>query len=1053
MMNDDPRTQSEQSCGAASRDRSLLHAKMQALDCLATHYALLSGTAFYQAVCRHLAEALELDMVCVGRLEPGGETVAVVAGWAFGQPLASYSYRLEGTPCAEVVGWATCIHPAGVASRFPDDPELAANGIESYCGVPLFARDGSALGLIVGLGRRPLRDCGYVCALIELFDDRVSAEMQRERAEAALTRRVAFERLVSGVASELILACPEQLDAVLIQALGEIGEFAAADRVYVFQMTVDGGAVDNTHEWCAPGIEPQRESLQGIPFDDRLMFSRRMRRFEIVDIPRVEDLADEDGLDRKILAAQSIQSLLAVPMAAEGRLIGFIGLDSVRTARVWSDEEKTLLTLAGNAITGVLERKRAHDTLRDSEARYRLVVESVKEVIFQTDAGGCWTFLNSAWADVTGHRVGMTLGTRFLDYVHPDDREQHRAWFERLIRREAEACCLVVRYLRIGGGFCWVEVNARSIADTGGSIVGISGTLNDVTAQKEHESQLEYIAHYDALTGLPNRVLLHDRLQRSMVQARRRGQQLAVAYIDLDGFKAINDVHGHRVGDQLLTVLATRMKAVLREGDSVSRLGGDEFVAVLVDLADLEAGLHLIQRLLSAVAQSVPAGGRVLKVSASIGLTLYPQSEEVDADQLLRQADLAMYQAKLAGKNRYHIFDTAQDRCQRGRHESLARIRQGLEAGEFMLLYQPKVNMRTGLLSGLEALIRWRHPEQGELEPASFLPVLEDHPLSVELGEWVIENALEQIGRWKRAGFEVQVSVNISARHLQSPDFMARLQSMLIAHPELGAGSLELEVLETSALESMSQVSRIVEECAGIGVSFALDDFGTGYSSLAYLKRLPAAKLKVDQLFVRNMLDDPDDLAILEAILGLAHAFRREVIAEGVESVQHGKLLLQLGCELGQGYGISRPLAGDAVPLWAAAWSLPVAWRDRHPVEHDYAMLLRAQVEQRAMMNRLAAWVADDSCTPPPPVFRDGRLLQWLERLQVGSGGRGGHEIADQCRLLYARVGALLECHWRQDRAGMVRALDLARRQLRTVHARIQRLVDARRGGAEWGPN
>jgi len=244
-------------------------------------------------------------------------------------------------------------------------------------------------------------------------------------------------------------------------------------------------------------------------------------------------------------------------------------------------------------------------------------------------------------------------------------------------------------------------------------------------------------------------------------------------------------------------------------------------------------------------------------VSASIGLTLYPQDDAVDPDQLLRQADQAMYEAKLLGKNRVHLFDTEHDRTLRGRHESLAAIRRALESDELRLLYQPKVNMASGEVVGVEALVRWAHPERGLLEPAVFLPVVEEHALAIELGDWVIEAALAQLTRWQAQGFELPVSVNISARHLQAPDFMLRLHAALARHPGVGADKLEFEVLETSALESITQVSRIVEACAAIGVRFALDDFGTGFSSLGYLKRLPATRLKIDQVFVRGMLDRP----------------------------------------------------------------------------------------------------------------------------------------------------------------------------------------------------
>jgi diguanylate cyclase (GGDEF)-like protein len=413
---------------------------------------------------------------------------------------------------------------------------------------------------------------------------------------------------------------------------------------------------------------------------------------------------------------------------------------------------------------------------------------------------------------------------------------------------------------------------------------------------------------------------------QAIAQAQRRQQQLAVTYLDLDGFKAINDHHGHETGDQVLITLAKRMKEVLREGDTLARLGGDEFVAVLIDLEDTSASVPLLDRLLVAAALPVQVGDLSLQVSASLGVTFYPQTQDIEADQLLRQADQAMYQAKVAGKNRYHIFDAAQDSSIRGHHESLERIRLALAQGEFVLHYQPKVNMHSGQVIGAEALIRWQHPEKGLLAPAVFLPVIEDHPLAVDVGEWVIETALAQIESWHLAGLKLPVSVNIGARQLQQSDFVERLQAILAAHPRVHPGSIELEVLETSALADMAQVSRVIEQCNEIGVKFALDDFGTGYSSLTYLKRLRVALLKIDQSFVRDMLDDADDLAILQGVISLAAAFKRNVIAEGVETVEHGTALLLLGCELGQGYGIARPMPPGQLPEWAAAWKPDTAW-------------------------------------------------------------------------------------------------------------------------------
>ncbi|MBT3065554.1 EAL domain-containing protein [Rhodoferax sp. U11-2br] len=475
----------------------------------------------------------------------------------------------------------------------------------------------------------------------------------------------------------------------------------------------------------------------------------------------------------------------------------------------------------------------------------------------------------------------------------------------------------------------WALCSAFPLRDAEQNLLQVVVTFTDITDRKLQQSQLEHIAHFDALTNLPNRVLLADRLQLAMAQAQRRGQQLAVVFLDLDGFKNINDRHGHGIGDQLLISLAKAMKDALREGDTLARIGGDEFVAVLSDLDNLANCVPMLTRLLEAAAAPVYLGELLLQASASLGVTFFPQAQEIDADQLLRQADQAMYQAKVAGKNRYHIFDAAQDTSIRGHHESLERIRLALAQDEFVLYYQPKVNMRCGQVIGVEALIRWQHPEKGLLAPAAFLPVIEDHPLAVAVGEWVIDTTLTQIERWHESGLDLrQVSVNVGARQLQQGDFVERLQFLLAKHPKVNPANLQIEVLETSALSDMALVSQVIEDCARFGVMFALDDFGTGYSSLTYLKRLHVNILKIDQSFVRDMLEDPDDLAILQGVIGLAAAFKRQVIAEGVETVAHGTALLHLGCELAQGYGIARPMPAAQLQAWASAWQADAAWAE-----------------------------------------------------------------------------------------------------------------------------
>ncbi len=455
---------------------------------------------------------------------------------------------------------------------------------------------------------------------------------------------------------------------------------------------------------------------------------------------------------------------------------------------------------------------------------------------------------------------------------------------------------------------------------------------DELDLAKKHRVQLEHIAHYDILTNLPNRSLLADRLSQAMLQCNRNQQSLAVVFLDLDGFKAVNDLHGHQVGDKLLIALSLRMNETLRKSDTLARFGGDEFVAVLVGLAKVEDCEPLLERLLLAASEPVTVGDVVFNVSASIGVTLYPQ-DSVNADQLMRHADQAMYAAKESGKNRYQLFDAAQDSAIKIQQQSIGDVRSALSRREFVLHYQPKVNMHTGDVIGVEALIRWQHPVRGLVPPLEFLPAIEGHAISLELGEWVIDTALRQIIHWRSMGVDLPISVNISAYQLQQANFIKRLSTLLAAHPEVDPHYLELEILESSVLSDISQVFDTMNVCHELGVHFSLDDFGTGYSSLTHIKRLPAYLIKIDQSFVRDMLEDIDDLAIVESVVGLAKTFKREVIAEGVETIEHGVALLQLGCELAQGYGIARPMTAGDIPEWISNWKADDSWQAKSPIE------------------------------------------------------------------------------------------------------------------------
>ena len=604
---------------------------------------------------------------------------------------------------------------------------------------------------------------------------------------------------------------------------------------------------------------------------------------------------------------------------------------------------------------------------------------SAREGIVITDGSGTILKVNDAFTRITGYPRDEAIGQnpRMLRSGQ-HDRAFYEAMWQGLLTKgfwEGEI------WNRKRSGELFPELlTISAVYDATGTVSHYVAVFTDISRQKENERQLEHLAFYDDLTGLPNRVLLVDRLNQTMARARRKKTRLALAYLDLDGFKEINDSLGHAFGDRVLNATAARLSETLREEDTVARFGGDEFVMVLPDITSDDTVEAIMHRLLAKIAEPIHLDQHRLQVSGSIGLTHYHGDIDLDSDQLIRQAEQAMYQAKQTGKNRFHVFDADRERAIRGRHDKIARIRQALANNEFVLHYQPKVHMRTGVMVGAEALIRWAHPERGLLAPAMFLPDIESDPTNIALGEWVIATALAQISSWQQADIEVPISVNVSANHLQQPDFVPRLKYLLARFPDVPAAHLELEVLESSALEDINHVSQVIAACAELGVRFALDDFGTGYSSLIYLKRLPVHVLKIDQGFVRDMLHDPGDLSILEGVLGLARAFHRDVIAEGVETEAHGKLLLQLGCEQAQGYGIARPMSAEALTAWAQGWTAPVVWAQTGRLNQQDIELLYAASEHRAWIEQLEAFVRNDTDDAPESNPHRCRFGQWLDR-------------------------------------------------------------------------
>jgi diguanylate cyclase (GGDEF)-like protein/PAS domain S-box-containing protein len=793
--------------------------------------------------------------------------------------------------------------------------------------------------------------------------------------------RPSLERSLLEVCARVAVARSDALDDAIHRALAVLGEQTDSDRTYVFLRSPSGDTVDNTHEWCADGVEPVIDQLQGVPFDpDRLYFARMVIAGNVVHLDDLSQLPPGTDYERELLQSQGIQSIVVVPMSVGGRLLGFVGLDSVRRQRCWTPHVIGTLRIVAETFAGALERHRFERALEESEARSRLaasVFTHAREGIAMSDVEGRILDVNEAFCRITGYSRDEAIGKNLLELKsgRVDDESYVTVWSE--LRTNGHFTGEV--WSRRSNGERYVAyLTMSSVRGQQQEVLHHVALFSDITEQKTHAAQLEHAARHDALTGLPNRALLQERLRECMKQTAEQKKLLAVCYIDLDGFKHINDTHGHEVGDRILASIASRIGSALRSSDIVARLGGDEFVAVLMDLPDEQACHPLMDRIVGSVGEPVDVDGRIFEISASIGVAFYPQLEDVDADQLLRQADRAMVDAKLAGKNRHEIFDAERDRSLRGRNMNLDRIRRAVQDDELVLFFQPKVNMRTGEVLGAEALLRWQHPERGLQGPMSFLPAVEGHSLAIEIGEWVFEAALRQLERWLAAGIELVVSVNVSAMHLQRADFVDRLRALLARHPAVPPRLLQLEILESSAFEDIAHVSRVIAACVELGVGFALDDFGTGYSSLTYLKRLPVGVLKVDQSFVRGMLDDPEDLAILEGVLGLARAFHRTPVAEGVEEVEQGRLLLQLGCDIAQGYGIARPMPATSLDGWLREWKPDPRWVATVPVDRNDLAVIYARLQHQSWLRSLARYLRGQGDRAPALDEERSALVQWF---------------------------------------------------------------------------
>lgn len=623
------------------------------------------------------------------------------------------------------------------------------------------------------------------------------------------------------------------------------------------------------------------------------------------------------GLLLMMLVQHSVKRFVLTPLGGEPEMARRL-VKSIEQGNF--NEDDTIAepdTLIGNMLKMrshlremVGEINENNDKLTTSSS----VFQHAHDGIFITDPQGSIIETNPAFTDITGYTREEALNKKpnMIGFAH-----QYKSFFTKLLDttehyggRRGEVLCIK----KTGQAYsAWLDMFPVRNKDS--ELLHYVGLFSDNTVANEQQKKLEYLAYHDALTKLPNRVMFSNQLQKILVEGEHSKEAIAICYLDLDNFKPINDQYGHEVGDQLLALLAERLQENSREHDTVARLGGDEFAILLSGLPNISEYSSALDRVLSLIEQPFYISDHIFLISASIGFTVYPDDNN-PPDTLLRHADHAMYHAKTLGGKQHHLFDLQLARLSQDEQEVKQDVLLGLQSDQFLIYYQPQINLQTGEVIGMEALLRWQHPTRGLLTPNEFIPLIEHTHLIISIGEWVTVNTLKQIDRWQKKGLNFLVSVNIAAQHITDTNFTTFFETALKEHPNVNGNKLNIEITESAAINDLNKVTQTIKACKKLGITFSLDDFGIGYSSLIYLRQLPFDFIKIDRSFTKGMLNSTEDLAVVTSVIALSKQFKRAVIAEGAETDEQLSMLNSLGCDYAQGYGIAKPMPANAVLKW-----------------------------------------------------------------------------------------------------------------------------------------
>jgi len=616
------------------------------------------------------------------------------------------------------------------------------------------------------------------------------------------------------------------------------------------------------------------------------------------------------------LAQQDYQNNLVITLHADASRLRYL---RCKISHALLEEQNLLLLL----VEDITERMQARAQLYESEERFRAAFGQAAVGLGEVCPDGRWLRVNRKLQEIIGYSEQELLQLSIRELTLPEDRHLDQVELSRLLRGETQNYSTEKRYIHKNGTPVWVKVTVAPMQRGNGQASFIT-VIEDIMQRKRFESELQRLAHHDPLTSLPNRNLMKDRLDQAVAHVSRVGRHVAVMFIDLDRFKNINDSLGHSAGDEVIVEVARRLARSVRDGDTVARLGGDEFVIVLSDVAREGDVALFAQKILDSLFVPIVIQGEELSLGGSIGISLYPKDGK-DGVTLLKNADAAMYRAKALGRNNYQFYAQEMNAKAFERLKVEGGLRHALERNEFVLHYQPQMDLASGRMVGVEALLRWQPPGTTAISPADFIPIAEESGLIVPIGEWVLRTACAQHVAWKETGFpEVRMAVNLSARQFRQKG-LEQMIARVLQETGCKATCLELEITESVIMDDPESATETLKKLSDMGVQLSIDDFGTGYSSLSYLKRFPIHLLKIDRSFVSDITTDPDDAAIVKGIIALAQSMKLKIIAEGVETTEQLEFLRKQQCDYMQGYYFSKPRLPAQLQEFMAKWveSLP----------------------------------------------------------------------------------------------------------------------------------